>query len=57
MKKPPTSPRTHSEHKPEEVGRLSKRTCESTQTGSRVRSASTGRDKKSGKFNDVILFN
>jgi hypothetical protein len=49
-RKPPTSPRLQSEVKKEDGLRLSKRSCESPKPGSRVRSASTGRDKKSGKL-------
>lgn len=48
MKKPPTSPRLHLESKREEAARSQKRLCESSQSGSRVRSASTGRDKRTG---------
>ncbi|XP_033609551.1 S phase cyclin A-associated protein in the endoplasmic reticulum isoform X3 [Cryptotermes secundus] len=46
-RKPPTSPRLQSEGKKEDGLRLSKRSCESSKAGSRIRSASTGRDKKS----------
>ncbi|PSN55927.1 hypothetical protein C0J52_00443 [Blattella germanica] len=46
-RKPPTSPRLQTDTKKDEGPRLSKRSCESPKPGSRVRSASTGRDKKS----------
>ncbi|KAJ9591852.1 hypothetical protein L9F63_001669, partial [Diploptera punctata] len=46
-RKPPTSPRLPSDGKKEDGTRFSKRSCESPKPGSRVRSASTGRDKKS----------
>jgi hypothetical protein len=49
-RKPPTSPRLKIEGKKEDGIRLSKRSCNSLKPGSRVRSASTGRDKKSGEF-------
>ncbi|XP_068081995.1 S phase cyclin A-associated protein in the endoplasmic reticulum [Anabrus simplex] len=47
VRKPPTSPRPLCDGKKEEGLRVSKRTCDSSKPGSRVRSASTGRDKKS----------
>ncbi|XP_069682477.1 S phase cyclin A-associated protein in the endoplasmic reticulum isoform X2 [Periplaneta americana] len=46
-RKPPASPRLQSEGKKEDGLRPSKRSCKSPKPGSRVRSASTGRDKKS----------
>jgi len=49
-RKPPASPRLQSEGKKEDGIRLSKRSCESPKPGSRLRSASTGRDKKSGEL-------
>jgi hypothetical protein len=49
-RKPPTSPRLQNEGKKEDGIKISKRLCESAKPGSRVRSASTGRDKKSGEL-------
>jgi hypothetical protein len=49
-RKPPTSPRLQNEGKKEDGIKISKRSCESSKPGSRVRSASTGRDKKSGEL-------
>ncbi|XP_034246179.1 S phase cyclin A-associated protein in the endoplasmic reticulum [Thrips palmi] len=47
-RKPPSSPRTVQEPKKEDaLPRLTKRASDTTNPGSRVRSASTGRDKKS----------
>lgn len=43
-RKPPSSPRLLSET------RMTKRSAIDVKAGSRVRSASTGRDKKSGEF-------
>ncbi|KAK6624392.1 hypothetical protein RUM44_011251 [Polyplax serrata] len=47
LRKPPTSPRSQLDLKRDDPMRYCKRSRESSQSGSRVRSASTGRDKKS----------
>jgi hypothetical protein len=49
-RKPPTSPRLQNEGKKEDGIKINKRSYESPKTGTRVRSASAGRDKKSGEL-------